>query len=153
MPSFLSQLFGGSDEHEKDAEAAEPTATAAVQPRPAPAAPKIARAAIAARAADKPDPRRERIGAIPTPAARPAKTEGYQVASAGSTPIKSAGFEMASATSTPVKLERLQLAQAGSPIAVPGERAAPAPVRPAQAASLVGRANAPANAASANDVI
>ncbi len=163
MPSFLSKLFSGSDEHENDGEAAAaPATTASVEAPPAPAAPKIARAAMAARATGKsaavsaaPEPRREKIGAIPTPTARPVKSETYQVASAGSPPVKSAGFEMASAASTPIQLERIQLAQAGVPAAVPSAKpgAAPAPVRPAQAASLVGHANMPANAASANDVI
>jgi hypothetical protein len=125
----------------------------------APAAPKIARAAMAARAPDKPavvaaapEPRREKIGAIPMPQAKPVRSETYQVASAGSVPVKPAGFEVASAASTPVRVESVKVAQAPSPLPVRAETDSPskgvAPVRPAQAASLVGRSNP-----SANDVI
>jgi hypothetical protein len=84
------------------------------------------------------------------PQAKPVKAETYQVASAGSAPVKLAGFEVASATSTPVRAAHVQLAQA--PLPVRAETDAPAktvvPVRPAQAASVVGRSNL-----SANDVI
>lgn len=153
-PSFLSKLFGGGDDHETDAEtgaanAAEPVQTAS-------AAPKIARATMAARAPDKPavapEPRREKLGAIPMPQAKPVRAETYQVASAGSVPAKTAGFQVASATSTPVRLENVKVAQAPSPLPVRAESDASdknaAPVRPAHAASLVGRENL-----SANDVI
>ncbi len=153
-PSFFSKLFGGGDDaHESDAEATE----TAVQTPVAPAAPKIARAAIAARAPEKPavvaaapEPRREKAAATPMPQAKPVRAETYQVASAASVPVKLAGYEVASAASTPVRADSAQLAQA--PLPVRAETDAPAkavaPVRPAQAANVVGRANL-----SANDVI
>ena len=72
----------------------------------------------------------------------PCKAETYQVASAGSVPVKPAGFEIASAASTPVALDNVQVAQAGSALPVRAEVSGrrhrrAAPVRPAQAASLV----------------
>ena len=156
MPSFLSKLFGGGDDHENDAEA---TAAAAAPAETAPAAPKIARAAMAARAPDKPaivaaapEPRREKAVAVPMPQAKPVRAETYQVASAGSVPVKLANHEVASATSTPIRSESFQVAQASSPLPVRAETDTPAsgvsPVRPAQAANSVGRSNM-----SANDVI
>ena len=110
----------------------------------APAAPKIARAAMAARAPDKPavvaaapEPRREKVAAIPMPQAKPVKAETYQVASAGSVPVKLAGYEVASATSTPVRADSVKVAQAPLPVRAETDTPAKAvaPVRPAQAAS------------------
>ena len=103
-PSFLSKLFGGGDEHESDAEAAATTTAAPAAVQTAPAAPKIARAAIAARAPEKAtvasasEPRREKVAAVPVPQAKPVKAEGYQVASAGSVPVKLAGNDLSPAS-------------------------------------------------------
>jgi uncharacterized protein YcbK (DUF882 family) len=152
MPSFLSKLFGSGEDHENDAGAAATVAPA----QTAPAAPKIARAATVARASDKPavlaaapEPRREKVGAIPMPQAKPVKALTYQVASAGSVPVKLPGYEVASATATPVHAGSVRVAQVGSALPVRAETDSPARgAAPAQAASLAGRSDP-----SANDII
>ena len=107
------------------------------------AATSFAKPAVVAAA----EPRREKPGAIPVAQPKPAKAESYQVASAGSVPVKPAGFEMASASSTPVAVDNVRVAQVSSPAAASAKSdtaqtaLAPAPVRPAQAASLVSRAD------------
>ena len=142
-PSFFGKLFGGGNDHENDADAAATAAPA----QAAPAAPKIARAATVARASDKPalvaaapEPRREKVGTIPMPQAKPVKAETYQVASAGSVPVKLAGYEVASAGSKPVPAGNVRAAQAGAALPVRAETDAPA--------GNVGRSDS-----SANDVI
>ena len=114
-PSFLSKLFGGGEDPEGDAEAA--AETASVKPaKAAPAAPKIApkiaRAAMAARAPAKPAV--VAAANVPMPPAKPVHVETVQVASAKSVPVKPASYEIASAASTPVKLASYQVASAGS---------------------------------------
>jgi len=130
---FLAKLFGGGRDEEEDAETA-------AQPAPAPTAvaakPKASAATRTAAVATAP----ESSGA----AVKPAKPATYQVASADSKPViklaetkgaeskPAEGFGLASTTSKPVIL-----ASDENPSK-----------RPAQAASLVGRANL-----SANDII
>ena len=150
-PSFLSKLFGGGEDPEGDAEAA--AAATSVKPAKAtPAAPKIARAAMAARAPAK--PAAVAAANIPMPPAKPVRVETVQVASAKPVPVKPASYEIASAASTPVKLASYQVASAGSvPVKSASYQVADAtsaPVRPAQAASPVAQSS---TTASANAVI
>ncbi len=139
-PSFLSKLFGGGEAPEGDAEAAAATSAKPAKAAPAPKnSPKIARAAMAARASAKP----VAVAAanVPMPPAKPVRVATVQTAAAKPVPAKPASYEIASATSTPVKLASYQVASAGSVPVKSGSYqvadATAAPARPAQAASLV----------------
>ncbi|MET0530946.1 MAG: hypothetical protein ABW003_21840, partial [Microvirga sp.] len=138
-PSFFAKLFGGNNDHE------EPESEAAAAPvQTAPAAPNIARAAMAARSPEK-KAVAEKVAAVPVPQARPVKPEGYQVASAGSTPVKlSEGFQVASAGSTSVRL-----AQLTPPVANSNAQVANSPAPNAPASNVIsdrGNWQGPANA-------
>jgi uncharacterized protein YcbK (DUF882 family) len=132
---LLARLFGGGKDEEEDAEtAAQPAPVAAPAKRSAPAT-RTAAVVIS------PEPRSEKTASAALPAPKSVKPAVYQVASADSKPvIKPADarpadmFELASTTSRPVIL---------------ASDLVPAKARPAQAASLVGRADN----MTANDII
>jgi uncharacterized protein YcbK (DUF882 family) len=142
-PAFLAKLFGGGEEdHAETVAATKPVAVAASEK---PAAKPVAKPA-------------EKLAAVPTPPARPApvKSEGFQLASATTKPAaQPATFQAASATSKTVAVvvtpdtTEVAPAPAKPPVATPATyqvaSATSQPVRPAQATSLVARANATAN--------
>jgi hypothetical protein len=167
-PSFLARLFGGggADEEEhadtaatqasaaaaKPSTASKPTTVAAAPAKPADPAKSADR--VAAKPAEKPA---DKVAAAAPP--RPAKPE--TVASAPAKPAaKPEGFQVASATSktvaTFVNPDEEPAPTPSKPAAASFELASAGskPARPAQATSLVTRANATANAnTTANDVI
>jgi uncharacterized protein YcbK (DUF882 family) len=130
---LLARLFGGGKDEEEDAETA-------AQPAPAPvAAPAKAKASAPATRTAAVVISPDKDVAAPLPAAKSVKPAVYQVASAASKPVVKPAeakpadmFELASTTSRPVILASDQ---------VPAKPAA----RPAQAASLVARADMTAN--------
>jgi uncharacterized protein YcbK (DUF882 family) len=120
--SFLSRLFGSSkDEEDHDETAAVPVGTASKRS-----------AAAASAAAAKPVPT---TTTVPVPAARPARAEGFQVASAASIPAPPPPKAAATAAIPVVPAGSFEVASASS-----------TPVRPAQAASLFARASGPSAA-------
>jgi len=149
-PSFLAKLFGGggADEDEHVDTATTPASAAATKPSvvaAAPAKPEKTAAKPAEKSADK-------LAAVPVPQSRPAKSE--TVASATAKPAaKSESFQVASATSktvaTFVRPDDEPAPAPSKPAAAPAgfqlASATSQPVRPAQAASLVARANMTAN--------
>ena len=127
---FLAKLFGGGKDEEEDAETAAAPAPTPPAPRVAAAKPAVATAAV-----------------VPLPAAKPVKPETFTVASAASKPAAKPTDNVAKPADT------YQVASAASkPAPAPATyevaSATSTPVRPAQAASLVGRMNI-----SANDII
>jgi uncharacterized protein YcbK (DUF882 family) len=132
---LLARLFGGGKDEEEDAETA-------AQPAPAPVAAAAKAKAPAPRTAAvviSPEPRSDKDATSALPAPKSVKPAVYQVASAGSKPVVKPAetkpadiFELASTTSRPVILASDQ---------VPSKPMA----RPAQAASLVARADMTAN--------
>jgi len=142
-PSFLSRLFGRKDEEDNDETAAEtPTPARAAMIAPAPREkPAAAKPAVATAAA------------VPVPAARPARTDTYQVASADSKPVPAPRAESVKPASSAAKTvavvvkpddESIPVAAKPAPAAGTFEVASATskPVRPAQASSLVARSGA-----------
>ena len=159
-PAFLAKLFGGGKDEEDHAEtpragAAKPTAVAGPRSRRQTADKPAEKAAKSQKPAEK-------LAAVPVPQSRPApaktesaKTESFQLASATSKP--------APARDLPGRVRDVETVGASSPTpqeapAAPVQpatfqvaSAASQPVRPAQAASLVARADD--GTTSANDII
>ena len=137
--SLFAKLFSGG----KDKDEQERAATAAAPPARANTTTRTTVVTIEPRA-EKPaasEPRNDKIAAaaVPLPRLRPARPAGNEIAAAPARPAaKPEAFQVASASAGPApKPATYEVASAGSQ-----------PVRPAQAASLVARANM-----SANDVI
>ena len=130
-PSFLGKLFGGGSEDEAQPQTVATAAAPAATARAVAAADKATADKAAAKAAAKPA---EKV--IPVPLSRPARTETFQVAAAGSKPAAMpTTFQLASADTVSV------------PVTPAGTQV------PKRAAAGPARAESPPASTSANDVI